>query len=560
MPYFQQLKEYLTALELLTSGQFDDLQKRAEQQKLEIEEILVNEGVISDERIGQLKADILKYKFVNLRKESIPNEVLNLIPEKVARQQRVIAFERGPEGVKLAMVTPSDLEVATLMQKKIGEKIIVYMATPRDIKNALEEHYRRNIQEEFEGLINHHVNAAVEGESRAGELPVIRIVDTLIEYAYNSGASDIHIEPQEDNVIARFRIDGILHDVIRLPLKLHNLLVTRIKVLARLRTDEHFSAQDGKVKYAVGKEKMDLRVSILPISNGEKVVMRILAEQGKSLTLESLGLTEGNLNKVKDGFQRTHGITLATGPTGSGKTTTLYAILKILNTRDVNIATIEDPIEYTISGINQIQVNPKTNLTFAEGLKSIMRQDPNIIMVGEIRDNETAGMAINSAMTGHLVLSTIHTNDAATTLPRLLNMEMEPFLIASSVNVIIAQRLVRKICLSCVESHRVKTEEIKKDIPEDMFNKYLGSRQEVTVYQGKGCAVCSQIGYKGRIGIFEVLEVDDTIRRLITERANASDIKKQAIKNGMTTMFEDGLQKVLNGLTSLEEVLRVMRE
>ncbi|MEY4744377.1 MAG: hypothetical protein RL272_322, partial [Candidatus Parcubacteria bacterium] len=390
---------------------------------------------------------------------------------------------------------------------------------------------------------------------------VVTAVQLILSYAYQHGASDVHVEPREKEVVVRYRIDGILHDVVSLPREILDPMVTRIKILARLRTDEHFAAQDGKLQEILDGERVDVRVSVLPIVDGEKVVMRLLSEKGKRFNLEDLGFADRDMKKLRRHMQKSFGMILATGPTGSGKTTTMYAVLKILNTRDVNIATIEDPIEYAIEGINQIQANTKTGLTFASGLRSIVRQDPDIIMVGEIRDEETAGIAVNAAMTGHLVLSTLHTNDAATTLPRFRDMKIEPFLIASTVNVIIAQRLARRICARCIVSYDANHGElVAQGIPEDVIAKLQASsakKDVLRLYHGKGCDRCNHTGYLGRVGVYELLEVDDAIRELIMKGADANTIAKKAVENGMTTMFEDGLEKVNAGLTTIDEVVRV---
>ena len=406
-------------------------------------------------------------------------------------------------------------------------------------------------------MLKQQVNAAGKGQSEA---PIAKIVDTLIEYAYRSNASDIHIEPEEEHSLVRFRIDGILHDELKLPKELHDQVITRIKVLSSLRTDEHLSAQDGKLQMKLKEEDLDVRVSLVPIVGGEKAVLRLLTSHYRQFGLSDLGMNTLAFNRVKSAIQKPYGMILSTGPTGSGKTTSIYAILKILNVREKNIATIEDPVEYEIEGINQIQVNPKTNLTFAEGLRSILRQDPDIIYVGEIRDEETASIAINSAMTGHLVVSTLHTNDSATALPRLIDMKIEPFLVASTVNVIIAQRLVRKICDRCKFSYQQTAVELKKQTSEALIKKYLGIEGEIRLYKGKGCDVCHLTGYVGRVGIFEVLEVSEAIKDLIVAKADSDTVTKKAVEEGMLTMLEDGLQKVQLGVTTIEEVLRATSE
>ncbi len=405
-------------------------------------------------------------------------------------------------------------------------------------------------------------NNAIEQElSKAVEdVSIIKIVNYIIEYAYRARASDIHIDPGENAVVVRFRIDGVMNEVFTIPKQIQQEIISRIKVLSGLRTDEHQTAQDGRFKFITkndGEEKFDIRVSITPTYYGENCVMRLLVEQGSNFTLENIGFEDRDVEIVRKAMKNPFGMILATGPTGSGKTTTLYTILKELNTPDVSIITIEDPIEFSLEGIDQIQVNNQTGLTFANGLRSILRQDPNIIMVGEIRDEETAGIAVNAALTGHLLLSTLHTNDAATTLPRLLDMKIEPFLIASTVNIAIGQRLIRRLCPVC---------KIKKELTDKQLETLQGDFPDeswggTNVFFGpKGCNECSQTGYKSRVGIHEVLEVTDAIRSAISKRASSAEIKKIAVSEGMTTIFQDGLKKARAGVTSLEEVLRVIHE
>ena len=401
-----------------------------------------------------------------------------------------------------------------------------------------------------------------QGQTLSVEPPVARIVDTIIEYAAQDKVSDIHIEPQEKNARVRFRIDGILHDVLTVSREVHDRVVTRLKVLSKLRTDEHLAPQDGKIRMKFDDGDLDLRVSILPVTEGEKVVMRLLSSHMSQLSLADLGISAADMQKLERAYTKSFGMILSTGPTGSGKTSSIYSILKILNTREKNITTIEDPVEYHIRGVNQIQVNTKANLTFASGLRSILRQDPNIVFVGEIRDNETAGIAVNAALTGHLVLSTLHTNDAATALPRLIDMGIEPFLVASTVNVIIAQRLVRRICESCRTTYLVVEDELKKQLPPETIAKHYalsGTNRQIRFYKGQGCKICHFTGYKGRIGVYEVLEITPAIRKLIVDKRDSDAITRQALEEGMTTMLDDGLEKTAKGITSLEEVLRVTK-
>jgi len=391
------------------------------------------------------------------------------------------------------------------------------------------------------------------------EISIISLVDSMMEYAFLARASDIHLEPVEDKLIARLRIDGILHDVFLFPKGIHSGVITRIKVLGGMRTDEHQAAQDGRFRIAIANpsRQFDVRVSIIPTYYGENSVLRLLAEQTQIAKIDDLALTEADKEKIRRATQRPHGMILATGPTGSGKTTTLYTILKEVNTREVSVITIEDPIEYSLEGIDQIQVNQRTGLTFAAGLRSILRQDPNVIMVGEIRDQETASIAVNAALTGHKLLTTLHTNDSATTLPRLLDMGVEPFLVASTVNIAIGQRLVRMICPQCKTKKRLTDAEfdsLKDHLPIDIVDNHRD------FYYGKGCAECGDTGYFSRMGLYEVLEINDFIREAIMRRADAGEIKKIAIKNGMVTLLEDGFKKAIEGLTTIEEILRVVNE
>ncbi len=394
--------------------------------------------------------------------------------------------------------------------------------------------------------------------SRGTDVSIIRFVDALVQDADAVRASDIHLDPDSSGVKIRFRIDGVLQDIQVVPTTIHNEVISRIKILCGLRTDEHQAAQDGRFRLALeGGRSVDVRTSIVPTYYGENAVLRLLSDQAEEFTLDTLGFTPENHKKILRAIHQPHGMILATGPTGSGKTTTLYTLVKMLNVPDVSIITIEDPIEYSISGINQIQVNARTGLTFANGLRSLLRQDPNIIMVGEIRDMETAGLAVNTALTGHLVLSTLHTNDAPTTLPRLLDMKVEPYLIASTVNIAIGQRLVRKLCAECREEKKLSDAEAKS-LAETMPAELLARHQ--TFYCGKGCASCNGTGYLGRVGMHEVMEIDNVLRDAILRKAPASEIRELAIRQGMAPMIIDGFCKAARGLTSIEEVLRMRYE
>jgi len=532
----------------------DDLIVFTDNAKISLQEAAIEKNVISDDKLGMLIAGFLKVPFASLSKISIPEHIFRIIPERLARKYKVIAFGRDATGIKLAMTNPKETQLVEMIVKKTGQKVIPYYATERDIDNAMQL-YKKNLQDLFDELLQNEITTKII----ADDAPIVKMIELLITRAYQDKASDIHIEPQEKNILIRFRLDGILHDVLSLDKRHQDRIVTRIKILSKLRTDEHLSPQDGKMRIQVDDENLDIRTSIIPIADGEKVVLRLLASHFRQFSLQDLGMNESDLKKTTNAINKAYGMILSTGPTGSGKTTTIYSILKILNTRQKNITTIEDPVEYRIKAVNQIQVNAKTKLTFANGLRSILRQDPDIIFVGEIRDSETAGIAVNAALTGHLVLSTIHTTNAATALPRLIDMEVEPFLVASTVDIIIAQRLVRKICESCKFKTTVKRSDFIKNFPEKSITKYFGSQENIKIMQGEGCKVCHYTGYSGRIGIFEVIEITNKIRKLITEKNDSDIINKEAIEEGMTTMLEDGLEKVGKGITTIKEVLRVTK-
>lgn len=555
----EKVKDILEKSGLLDRETLDSLAEESKKKGKSLYDLIIARDLLADIYFGKAIADGLGISFVSLSRVLIPDDVLQIIPEIVARKQKIIAFEMGKDGLKLAMADPLNDEIREFIEKKITGPVVPYFATERDISSALAL-YQKDVAKSLEDIL-----ADVES-SKGDEGPVVRMIDELLLSGNKNKASDIHIEPSGDMTVIRFRIDGVLHEVTSLPKKFHEQIISRIKILSRLKTDEHLSAQDGKLQFESEGELVDARVSIVPITEGEKAVLRLLSAKSRQYSLEDLGLSPADLEKVKNGFRKPWGMVLATGPTGSGKTTTVYAILKILNNPEINIATIEDPVEYDIEGINQIQVNQKTNLTFAKGLGSILRQDPDIIFVGEIRDEETAGIAVNAAMTGHLVFSTLHTNDAATTLPRLEDMNIEPFLVSSSVNTIVAQRLVRKICQSCIVGVDVKIEDGKivtgsgpVAINKKMIEKYFGKEKGVRIYEGKGCPVCKHTGYVGRTGIFEVLEVTPAIRELVMTKANSDLITAKAVEEGMTTMFEDGVRKLANGITTIEEVMRAVK-
>jgi type IV pilus assembly protein PilB len=575
----QQLKSFLLDAGMLSAEKFEQAQTKAEKKKKTVEDILIEDGLISEEKIIKLSAYILGIPFVDLEKETIPPDLLKMIPEPIARAHNIIAFRKKGQDLEVAMIDPEDLRTIEFIKKTTSLRILPRLTSQVSIKNVLRQ-YQRTLEAEFGDIIKKEAGGIKQIKDEesfddksdlqkiAEELPIIRIVDTLMKHAILQRTSDIHIEPTEKEVLVRYRIDGILRDAMILPKIAAQGIVARIKVLSNLKLDEHRLPQDGRFKIESDDYKYSIRVSILPVFDGEKIVMRLLSETTKALNLEQLGLRSKQLEDLQDALRKPVGILLVTGPTGSGKTTTLYSMMEILNSPGVNISTIEDPIEYRMPRVNQTQVNTKIGMTFASGLRSLLRQDPNIIMVGEIRDNETASLAINASLTGHLVLSTLHTNSAAGSLPRLIDMKIEPFLIASTLNCIIAQRLVRKLCDE-KEKYLLKEAEVEN------IGKYCDLEKTLDILKREKIAKASDKwttipfyrpkpnkdspdGYSGRVGIYEVLPANETIKNLIIEQATSDQIEKQAKKEGMITMFEDGFVKAALGLTSIEEVMRVI--
>lgn len=547
---------------LVSKENLDIAIERADLEETTLRDAILWHNFLSDEELGKLIAEHFKMQFVNLRDKVISEEALRTIPELVARKNRSIVFLIDKENVNIATSDPENLEFFNFLERKTGCIVRRFYATDRDISEAFGL-YRKSASEAFEDILKENLETAKKNLKSDIDPPIIRVVDALFGYAFQNKASDIHLEPRDHDALIRFRIDGVLHDIAKLPPELHPQVISRIKILANLRTDEHQVPQDGKLQVRVEDELIDIRVSIIPITNGEKAVLRLLSDRSRQFSLSNLGIGSEDLLKIQEAYQRPYGMVLVTGPTGCGKTTTLYSFLKLLNRRYVNIMTIEDPVEYDVEGANQIQVNPEANLTFATGLRSILRQDPNIILVGEIRDDETAGIAVNLAMTGHLVLSTLHTNNAATSIPRLLDLGVEPFLVTTTVNAIIAQRLVRKIHEGCRVSKEVPASELFREIEPKTVNEAFGvsgADDPIRMYYGKGCPACHGTGFQGRTGIFEVLLFNDDIRKAIVDRKNSNEIEALAKESGMRTMLEDGLLKVKSGLTTLEEVIRVSRE
>ena len=578
----QQLKAFLLDAGLVNEKQFNQSLKEAKKSRQPVGDVLVSKGLISEEQLLKLEAYILGIPFVNLEKKIIDPDILKIIPEPIAKSHNIVPFRKKENNLEVAMLDPEDLRTIEFIRKKEPNlRILPRLTTSASIKNVLRQ-YAQSLESEFGNIIKSEAKSvktikekekAEKGEDlkeAAGKLPIIKIVDTLLKHAILQRASDIHIEPMEKEVLVRYRIDGVLHDAMTLPKIVSPGIVARIKVLSNLKLDERRLPQDGRFKIETEGMKYSVRVSILPVFNGEKIVMRLLPETTEAISLEGLGLREETLERVQANLRKPVGLILVTGPTGSGKTTTLYSMMAILNTPQVNISTVEDPVEYRMPRINQTQVNPKIGLTFAAGLRSLLRQDPDILMVGEIRDKETASLAVNAALTGHLVLSTLHTNNAAGAIPRLLDMGVEPFLISSTLNMVLAQRLVRRLCKG-KEKYNLKDAELKtiakycdlnrieKILKEEKLIKKGQTIKTIPFFRPKPSKECPE-GYRGRIGIYEVLAVTETIKELIVKGSRTEEIEQRARKEGMRTMVEDGFVKAAQGITSIEEVLRVIVE
>lgn len=578
----QQLMAFLLDAGMAGGKELRDAEKKSKKTGSRLSDVLIADGLLSQEELIKMEAYILGIPFVNLEKETLDAEVLKIIPEPIARSHNIVAFRKKGQDLEVAMLDPEDLATIDFIKKKSDLRILPRLTTPESMTQVLRQ-YSKTLEVEFGDIIKQEAGGikvqkeregdeggAQDLEKTAQELPIIRIVDTLLKHAILQRASDIHIEPTEKEVLVRYRIDGVLRDAMVLPRLAASGIVARIKVLSSLKLDEHRLPQDGRFKVETDEYKYSLRVSILPVFDGEKIVMRLLAETAKAFTLEQIGLRGEALEQVELALRKPVGMLLVVGPTGSGKTTTLYSMMEIVNTPQVNISTVEDPIEYRIPRVNQTQVNPKIGFTFATGLRSLVRQDPDILMVGEIRDEETVSLAINAALTGHLVLSTLHTNSAAGAIPRLIDMGAEPFLISSTLNIIVAQRLVRRLSaekdkytLSEKElvnlsayCNLVRVTNILREQKLLLQKQQLG---EIPFWRPKVTKEAPD-GYKGRIGIYEVLPLTETIKSLVIQKAGVDEIQGQAEKEGMVTMVEDGFVKAAQGITSIEEVLRVITE
>jgi type IV pilus assembly protein PilB len=564
-------------LKLLTPEQLDLVKIESARSGKTMEQVILDMSLLDEEALTKARAISSDVPYVDLSKMKVDPNILKYLSKELAKKYIAVPFAFNSGNLSVAMTDPNNVQVIEFIEKKSGMPVSPYLGSEDGINKIIDQ-YQDISSEVSEALKNVEVEPGVDIKemSQMSDLmqdaPVTRAVNTILEYAAKAKASDVHIEPREKNVKIRYRIDGVLHDTMNLPLHIHAALVSRIKILAKLKIDEHRVPQDGRFGIKVENREIDLRVSLSPTVFGEKVVIRLLDKSSGAITLEELGIRGRAYKLIEAGSRRPHGMILSTGPTGSGKSTTLYALLTKMNNPGINIVTLEDPVEYKIEGINQIQINPTVGLTFASGLRSILRQDPDVIMVGEIRDGETAGLAVQSALTGHTVLSTLHTNGASGVLPRLLDMEIEPFLIASTVNTVIGQRLVRKICQKCKESYIASPSlatAIKKAVGHHLpskanpnLNTDLGYNnlpfaedEKITLYKGKGCDECRNTGYEGRVGIFEVFPVTNTMERLLLTHATSQEIQDSAVSEGMITMREDGFLKALEGITTIEEVV-----
>jgi type IV pilus assembly protein PilB len=577
------LKQFIVDAGLASKSELVEAEKVAEKKGTSFKDVLISNGILAEDELRRVEAHVLGIPFVSLLKEKIPFEVLSLIPEPVARTHNIVAYNKKEDGLEIAMLDTEDLAAIDFVKKKTGLKVLPRLTDTASVKHAILQ-YQKSLKAEFGDIIQKEslslkgVEDAKPGEEKSEEelrkmaedLPVVRIVDSLLKHAIIQNASDIHVEPLENEVLVRYRIDGILHDAMTLPKHAAGAISARIKVLSRLKLDEKRLPQDGRFKVEAEAERVSFRVSILPTYYGEKIVMRLLRDNVEGFTLETLGFHGEGLERIHEATKQTTGMILATGPTGSGKTTTLYTILDILNTPEVNISTIEDPIEYQVARINQTQVKSDIGFTFSSGLRSLVRQDPDIIMVGEVRDGETASLAINASLTGHLVLSTLHTNSAAGAMPRLIDMGIEPFLIVSTIKVIIGQRLVRRLCDNKEEyiltkgelarlQRSVDLDKVLENLREEKLVEANADWSSIPFYKPKATPECPD-GYSGRLGIHEVLKMSPTIKDIIMRGGTSSEVEKQAKDEGMLTMIEDGIYMAVRGITTIEEVMRVISE
>ncbi len=566
VPQSTNLSDELLAQHLITQPQYNDIKLKAVTQGVSEDSILDSLKIVSEDKLAEAKAKMLSIPFIALEATSFSPQALGFVPEAVVQRFNIIPFlyDEKTRTLSLAMANPVDLDAISFVRERTGLNVKAFAATPSAVKQAIDMQYRQElvgqVGEALKETEELHATKTVDSTQIAQiikEAPIAKIVSTILEYAVKSRASDVHIEPMDERVRVRYRIDGILYDRLSLPKSVQESVISRIKILSEMKIDEHRSPQDGRFNFKSEGKEVDLRISVLPSSHGEKVVMRLLRKSGGIPTLQELGLGGTALRSLEANMLRPHGIILVCGPTGSGKTTTLYSVLNELNSTKVNIMTLEDPVEYEMPGVNQVQINPAVGLTFATGLRAFLRQDPNIILVGEIRDKETTDLAIQAALTGHLVFSTLHTSNASGALPRLLDLGAETFLLSSTMSAIVGQRIVRKLCNNCKVTY-APPQNLVMEIKKDLGN--LLPSAGVKLYRAVGCSECDSSGYFGRVGIFEVLPVTAKIADLILKRGDANSLQAEAVAEGMITMKQDGYLKVVDGITTIEEVLRVAQE
>ncbi len=561
--------DVLVSERLLTPQQLEEIKVKSAIIGKTQEETLSSLNIVPAEKIAEAKAKVLGIPFISLSSTSFSPQALGMVSKSVAERFLLIPFlyDEKARILSLAMANPADLEALEFVRQKTGLNIKTFSASADEVKKAIDQQYRQEIigqvgeslKQTEEELLKIPTIDSKQIAEIIKEAPIAKIVSTILEYAVSSRASDVHIEPQEDRIRVRYRIDGILYDKLSLPKTVQEAVVSRIKILSNMKIDEHRIPQDGRFNFKVDNNEVDLRISVMPASSGEKIVMRLLRKSGEVPTLQELGLAGVSLKYLETSILRPHGIILACGPTGSGKTTTLYSVLEKLNSTRVNIMTLEDTVEYQMPGVNQVQINPAVGLTFATGLRSFLRQDPNIILVGEIRDEETTELALQASLTGHLVFSTLHTSNASGALPRLIDLGAEPFLLSSTMNGIIGQRIVRKICTYCKETYP-PLRQIVDEMRNSLGKLFPQGNVEIKLSKGKGCEKCAGSGYLGRIGIYEVLPISNKIADLILEHPDSQAVEREAILEGMITMKQDGYLKVLQGVTTPEEVIRVAQE
>jgi type IV pilus assembly protein PilB len=564
-----QLKQRLVQENLITPDRFDALAEEADRKGQNLIDLLVSSKIADSKYFAVLISQFLGVEIANLGNKAIDDDVVKLLAEDIARQRQAIVFAKEADGtLDVAMADPSDLSTIEFLAQRLQAHVRPYLATPDDLNRGFTV-YGSQLTSDFKRIIEENIQESLRSQGKTGaeaaaDLPIVALVDNILSYAISLRASDIHLEALEEKTLIRYRIDGLLYEVMEIPKAVHPAIIARIKLLSGLKIDEHYVPQDGRFRHQIGANQyIDIRVAVMPTSFGEKIVMRLLEAAQKPLSLEELGMLPQTAEIVARNLKKTYGMIIICGPTGSGKTTTLYGIMNLLNKPNVNIVSVEDPIEYNIKFVNQSQINPEAGITFASGLRALLRQDPNIILVGEIRDKETANISIQAALTGHLLLSSLHTSDAPTAIPRLFDLDVPPFLVVSTLNLSLAQRLVRRVCQSCIYSYE-PGEEIRKNIGDQFHIVGIGkeeSRIPKVFYKGKGCSACGGTGYRGRIGIFEALEVTDPIREMILRpNFDMEALRVEARKNGMKAMFEDGLEKVELAMTTVEEVMRVIRE